>query len=29
MVLREEIKVDLHKVKAVTKCITPTNAPRL
>jgi len=26
MVSKEEIKVDLHKPKAVTKCPTPTNA---
>jgi len=26
MVSKEEIKVDLHKLKAVTKCPTPTNA---
>jgi len=26
MVSKEEIKVDLHKLKAVTKCPMPTNA---
>jgi len=26
MVLKEDIKVDLHKLKAVAKCPTPTNA---
>jgi len=26
MVSKEEIKVDLHKLRAVTKCPTPTNA---
>jgi len=26
MVSKEEIKVDLHKLTAVTKCPTPTNA---
>ena len=29
MVPKEVIKVDLQKAKAVTKCLTPTNALRL